>query len=59
MSVDAIRPLWPARRPSRPIPGFGLSLGYSIVYLSFVVLLPLIALAMSAARLDFDGWMGF
>lgn len=57
MSVDAIMPLLPARRPSRPIPGFGLSLGYSIVYLSFLVLLPLIALALSAARLDLDGWM--
>ena len=57
MSVHAIMPPLPARRPRRPIPGFGLSLGYSIVYLSFVVLLPLIALAMSAARLDFDGWM--
>jgi len=57
MSVHAIMPPLPAPRPRRPIPGFGLSLGYSIVYLSFMVLLPLIALALSAARLDFGGWM--
>jgi sulfate transport system permease protein len=34
------------------LPGFGLTLGYSIVYLSLIVLIPLSAIVVSAARID-------
>lgn len=37
------------------IPGFGLALGYTIIYLGVIVLLPLAALALEAAGL---GWGG-
>ena len=43
------------RRPS-VLPGFGLTLGYTISYLSLLVLLPLAALVINAAGL---GWSGF
>jgi sulfate transport system permease protein len=38
------------RQPSA-LPGFGLALGYTLVYLGLVVLLPLAALVMQAAGL--------
>jgi sulfate transport system permease protein len=38
------------------LPGFGLSLGYTIVYLSLIVLIPLAGLAFSTAQL---GWNEF
>lgn len=57
MNLQASPSLRSAGRPRRSMPGFGLSLGYSTVYLSFVVLLPMAALAASAARLDFEGWI--
>jgi len=34
------------------LPGFGLTLGYSVVYLSLIVLIPLSAIIVSAARMD-------
>ncbi|WP_207477970.1 sulfate ABC transporter permease subunit CysT [Arenibaculum pallidiluteum] len=43
------------KRPSI-LPGFGLTLGITIAYLSLVVLIPLAALAANAAGL---GWSGF
>ena len=43
------------RRPS-VLPGFGLTLGYTLLYLSLIVLLPLAALFNSAAQL---GWERF
>lgn len=44
-------------RPERPgvLPGFGLSLGYTLVYLSLIVLIPLGALALKAAGLGVSG----
>ncbi|UXI69085.1 sulfate ABC transporter permease subunit CysT [Tahibacter amnicola] len=39
----------------RVLPGFGLSLGYTVVYLGLIVLLPLSALAVKAAGIGFDG----
>ena len=45
-----------ARRPRRIIPGFGLSLGYTLVYLSLIVLIPLSATFLKSAQL---GWSGF
>ncbi len=34
------------------LPGFGLTLGFSVVYLSLIVLIPLSAIVVSAARID-------
>jgi len=39
------------------LPGFGLSLGLGLAWLSVVVLLPLAALAIRAAGLGMDGWL--
>lgn len=47
----------PARRGRRPLPGFGLSLGLGLAWLSAVVLLPLAALAWKATGLGVAGWM--
>ena len=38
------------------LPGFGLTLGYSLVYLSIIVLLPLAALLLRPAELGLDGF---
>src|SRR3954468_18761709 len=38
------------------LPGFGLTLGYTVLYLSLVVLLPLGALVIKSTTL---GWSGF
>lgn len=43
------------KKPS-VMPGFGLTFGYTVTYLSLIVLIPLAALAMMAAGL---GWEGF
>ena len=52
MSVAAPRAL---KRPS-VIPGFGLTLGFTLGYLGLIVLLPLAALALRSASL---GWLEF
>jgi len=45
------------KQPSA-LPGFGLTLGYTLFYLSLIVLLPLAALVAEAARLGFSGiWL--
>ncbi len=44
------------QRPRRVLPGFGLSLGYAIVYLSLLVLIPLSAVFLKTATL---GWESF
>jgi sulfate transport system permease protein len=44
------------RAPRRVLPGFGLTLGYTIVYLSLIVLIPLSATFLRAAGL---GWERF
>jgi len=38
------------------IPGFGLSMGYSLAYLSLIILIPLAALFIKAAGLGWDEW---
>jgi sulfate transport system permease protein len=43
----------PAPRRRRVLPGFGLSLGFTVVYLSLVILIPLAALMIESAGL---GW---
>ena len=49
----AIAPSW---RRHTVLPGFGLTLGYTLFYVGLVVLVPLVALAWHAAGL---GWWGF
>jgi sulfate transport system permease protein len=45
------------RRPS-VLPGFGLTLGFAVAYLSIIVLLPLSALVLRPATLGLDGFLG-
>jgi sulfate transport system permease protein len=44
---------WRFREPS-VLPGFGLTFGYTVVYLSFIVLLPLAALTVNALQAPLD-----
>ncbi|MFM2044000.1 MAG: sulfate transporter permease subunit CysT [Pseudomonadota bacterium] len=44
------------KRPSI-LPGFGPTLGFTLVYLSLIVLIPLSALALSAMQLGLDGFI--
>ncbi len=43
-----------ARKPRRVLPGFGLSLGVTLVYLSLIVLIPLSAIFLKTATLGFE-----
>ena len=43
-------------RQTGPLPGFGLTLGLSLAWLSLIVLLPLLALVWHAAGLGLQGW---
>ncbi|HLO75531.1 MAG TPA: molybdate ABC transporter permease subunit, partial [Magnetospirillum sp.] len=45
------------RVPHRVIPGFGLTLGFTLVYLSVIVLLPLAALFLKAAGMSWGQWV--
>lgn len=44
------------KRQKFPIPGFGLTMGYTIFYLSIIVMIPLIALFTEAFSM---GWQAF
>jgi sulfate/thiosulfate transport system permease protein len=55
MTVWSANPLSNFRKPSA-LPGFGLSLGYTLTYLTLIVLIPLAGLVLSAASL---GWTEF
>jgi sulfate transport system permease protein len=44
------------RRSPGPLPGFGLTLGFSMLWLSLVVLVPLLALLVRAAGMGPAGW---
>ncbi|HEY8578085.1 MAG TPA: sulfate ABC transporter permease subunit CysT [Devosia sp.] len=46
---------WRLRQPS-VIPGFGLTLGFTLTYFSLIILIPLVALVVRASGL---GWGGF
>ncbi len=41
----------------RVIPGFGLSLGFTVIYLSLLILIPLAALFLKAAGVGWRGWL--
>ncbi len=51
----ARKPWTPLRKPS-VIPGFGLTLGFTLAYLSILVLIPFAALGLKASGV---GWSGF
>ena len=53
----ALFPSKPARRRGAVLPGFGLSLGVTIVYLSLVVLIPLSAAFIKTASLDWPAFV--
>ncbi|WP_160350750.1 MULTISPECIES: sulfate ABC transporter permease subunit CysT [unclassified Bordetella] len=57
MGIPPVAPA-PLRLRRRPgvLPGFGLSMGFTVVYLSLLVLLPLATLPLKSASL---GWEGF
>lgn len=59
MDTSDIAPARPAqmarRRTRRTLPGFGLTLGYTLTWLSLIVLLPLSALFLKAAGLGLSG----
>ena len=44
----------PRRKPSRVLPGFKLTLGYTLLYLSLIVLIPLSALVFKTFTLSWD-----
>ncbi len=46
-----------AVRARNPLPGFGLSLGLGLSWLSLIVLLPLLALSVRAVGLGAEGWL--
>jgi sulfate transport system permease protein len=45
----------PATRARRVMPGFGLTLGYSVAWLSLIVLIPLAGVFIKTSELGFDG----
>jgi sulfate/thiosulfate transport system permease protein len=55
MTVWSANPFTNFRKPSA-LPGFGLSLGYTLTYLTLIVLIPLAGLVLSAAAM---GWSEF
>ena len=48
------RPVAPARQRAGVLPGFGLTMGYTVLYLSLIVLIPLSALAFKTATLSWE-----
>jgi sulfate transport system permease protein len=56
MAATAADLPFPTRRARRVLPGFGLTLGYTLVYLSLLVLIPLAATFLKTADL---GWAEF
>ncbi len=57
--MSAVATLAGGRRrvPHRVIPGFGLTLGFTLVYLSIIVLIPLAALFLKAAGMSAAQWV--
>jgi sulfate transport system permease protein len=55
VSIRGANPVRPRTRPG-VLPGFGMSMGYSLLYLSLLILIPLATLPLRSAQL---GWAGF
>jgi len=49
-------PSVPARRARSALPGFGLTLGFTLLYLSLLVLIPLAGVFFKSAELGWDGF---
>jgi sulfate/thiosulfate transport system permease protein len=45
------------KRPKSPIPGFGLTMGFTVFYLSLIVLIPIVALFSEAFSMGFDAFI--
>ena len=45
-----------ARRPGGVLPGFSLSLGYTLLYLSLIVLMPLAAVLLKTTTMTLDAF---
>lgn len=52
MTVNVVR-----RKPRRVLPGFGLTLGYSVAYLSLLVLIPLAGVFLKATGMTWDAFV--
>ena len=53
----ALAPAWPfGRARKRVLPGLSITLGFTLTYLSLIILLPLAALLLRAAGLGLSGW---
>src|SRR5580704_12909680 len=55
-AVEELTKPAPRRRPQRVLPGFGLTLGYTMLYLSLLVLIPLSAVFIRSVG---SGWGHF
>ena len=55
MNAIAIEAPFPHPRKRRVLPGFGLTLGYSVTYLCLIVLIPLAGVFLKTADLGWDG----
>ena len=55
MSVATVEGWGPSLRKPSALPGFGITFGFTIVYLSLIVLLPLAVLVWRASGLGLDG----
>lgn len=53
---DAIELLGKPRR-QQILPGFGLTMGYTVTYLSLIVIIPLAAAFLSAAKIPLSNWL--
>lgn len=56
MSIAAVNDGWRWKQPS-VIPGFGLTLGFTLVYLTLIILIPLAALLWRSASLGWDDFV--
>ncbi|MBP0600163.1 sulfate ABC transporter permease subunit CysT [Herbaspirillum sp. LeCh32-8] len=57
VAPQAVGPAQSAGRGKRVLPGFGLSLGFTIFYLALIVLIPLSALFLKTFTLTWDGFV--
>ena len=55
MSVAALRGWTPSIAKPSVLPGFGITLGFAVSYLSLIVLIPLAVLVWRASALGIDG----
>jgi len=52
--MSPTRSAWPLLQPHSVLPGFGLALGFTLLYLSLIVLIPLSATFLKTATLTWD-----